>query len=43
MTAAYQALYGRLHAVGTPQTARANLDEALGHLPDGGTQNWEAQ
>lgn len=35
----YQALYDA-------QTARANLDEALGHLPpeiDGGTQNWEAQ
>ena len=35
----YQALYDA-------QTARANLDEALGHLPpeiDGGTQEWQVQ
>ena len=35
----YQALYDA-------QTARANLDEALGHLPpeiDGGTQEWQEQ
>lgn len=35
----YQALYDA-------QAARANLDEALGHLPpeiDGGTQEWQAQ